>query len=306
MIRTTLLTATIALLGLTSPLNGLDEEIDFDQSLNIIYNQGFCLFHYALPTLQNSPLYSKEGEYVDQFPFTNYKIYSVDDLGMFYIDKQDVIKDCLRNNSPWESGLIKMMKLFIKPGTTAIDIGAHIGTHTITMSNCVGPEGYVVAFEPHRKIFRELCMNLSLNDCTNVYPIRCAIGKTKGIVNLVYANPYNEGGTFALNDEDGNSALLPLDSFDFINISFIKIDVANMEEEVLKGAIETIRGNRPAILLEIQGSPERTQLLHEDDEKKKAYVIDLLEQLGYDVTYLNDPSAPNAYFALPRTRKANF
>lgn len=300
MIRSTLLILT-AFLGLTSFTNGLEEdEIEINESLNAIYNQGFCLFQYAMPVPDASHLYSRDGEYIDQFPFVIYPIYTVDGVGRFYIDKSDLIKDRLKNNIPWENSHAKLMKLFIKPGSTAIDIGAHIGTHTITMSKCTGRDGYVVAFEPHRKIFRELCLNLSLNECTNVYPIRCAIGNKRGIVNIVHADSDNEGGAFVIQDEGGNSKLLPLDSFDFINISFIKIDVENMEGEVLEGAIQTIKRNKPVILIEIQGNTERANFLHEDTQKRSRYVIEKLQQLGYEVSSLNDPESPNDYLALPK------
>lgn len=302
MIRLALLPLMV-FLSLTSFASGLEEdeiEIEIQESLNAIYNQGFCLFQYAMPSLEASHLYSRGGEYIDQFPFALYPIYTVDGVGKFYIDKSDTIKDRLKNNIPWESSHAKLMKLFIKPGSTAIDIGAHIGTHTITMSKCAGPDGYVVAFEPHRKIFRELCLNLSLNECTNVYPVRCAIGNKRGIVNIVHANSYNEGGAFAIYDQDGNSLLLPLDSFDFINISFIKIDVENMEGDVLEGAIHTIKRNRPVILIEIQGNGERANFLHEDTQKKTRYVIEKLQQLGYEVCSLNDFESPNDYLALPK------
>jgi hypothetical protein len=43
-----------------------------------------------------------------------------------------------------------------------------------------------------------------------------------------------------------------LDSFDFDNIGFIKIDVEGHELEVLQGAEQTIRRNTPTLMVEIE------------------------------------------------------
>ena len=44
----------------------------------------------------------------------------------------------------------------------------------------------------------------------------------------------------------------PLDALDHTNIGFIKIDVEGHEEAVIEGATETLRRERPALLIEIE------------------------------------------------------
>ena len=51
----------------------------------------------------------------------------------------------------------------------------------------------------------------------------------------------------------------PLDSYQFENISVIKIDTENMEYDVLKGAIETIKKYKPAILIELWSTSEHSR-----------------------------------------------
>ncbi|HEY5235051.1 MAG TPA: FkbM family methyltransferase, partial [Rhabdochlamydiaceae bacterium] len=107
--------------------------------------------------------------YINDFPKTHYAVHYVHRQGHFYLDSiHDYIKDLLRNGISWEGDLAKLMKEKIPVGSTAIDIGAHIGTHTLALSEAVGPLGHVLAFEPQPKLFRELFMNMALNGASNI------------------------------------------------------------------------------------------------------------------------------------------
>jgi FkbM family methyltransferase len=69
-----------------------------------------------------------------------------------------------------------------------------------------------------------------------------------------------------------------LDSFKFERVSMIKIDVEGHEEAVLDGAIETLRRNRPAIIVESEdrhnpGAPDR--------------ITRRLRELGYEKFYFS-------------------
>lgn len=220
---------------------------------------------------------------LNRFPRILYKIYSIDGLGAFYIDNRfDIIKNELRAGHIWEGNFIELMKQYVKPGTTAIDIGAHIGTHTISMSKFVGNEGRVVAFEPQIKLYSELVMNMLLNNCQNVIAYRCALGDMFKRIEMSPSMAGNEGGT-PIGKGGDIAEMITLDSLNLENVSFIKIDVENFEYEVLVGAEQTIRKNRPYIILEIMGNvytpnPNRTELVHK--------TLKMVEQLGYSLKYI--------------------
>lgn len=247
------------------------------------YDQGFA---YLTPLLEEKikSCYLENKEEIQKFPFSEYSVIDVPGQGKFFVDQiNDTIKNCLRAHIPWEGFIKGVIERFVKPGTIALDIGAHIGTHTLTMSKCVGSGGKVFAFEPNKKIFRELCMNLALNKANNVQPIRCALGKEKNIITLVSSHPANEGGTYVIKEQLGlnTAALIQLDEFDLTNISFIKMDVENMEAEVLDGAIATIRKNRPVMLIEIQGNNERSVQLGENMMERARETMEKIISLGY-------------------------
>ena len=61
----------------------------------------------------------------------------------------------------WEKRLTKMMYKDTVPRTIAIDIGANVGAHSISMLDKVGENGYLIAFEPQQKLAE--CLNNTLS-----------------------------------------------------------------------------------------------------------------------------------------------
>jgi FkbM family methyltransferase len=192
--------------------------------------------------------------YLAGFPSDEYQVHEVPGLGRFYIDDPDErIKKVIVAGQRWEEHIIEVLEEHVRPGSVALDVGAHIGTHTLTMSRLVGPSGRVYAFEPVQKTYRELRRNLELNGVTNVVPLRYAVGK--GPPSMIEMNPIHpgeEGGTSVGHGGD-RVELRSLDSFGFEQVSLIKIDVEGFELPVLDGAEETIRRNRPVLIVEIMG-----------------------------------------------------
>jgi FkbM family methyltransferase len=268
-----------------------------------LYEKGVQLFRSACGEWDISKIYAEDSRNLHQFPFHHYQIYEVHGQGKFYLDdRPDCIKDVLRKGDTWEMPNLKLMEKYIRPGSIAIDVGAHIGTHTLTMSKCAGEEGTVFAFDPQMKIFCELCMNLSLNGCTNVIPIRCALGKEKNIVQLVHPLSDNEGASFIntnpnviTNKFEESIATITLDSFNLKNVSFIKIDVENFEGDVLDGAINTIRDSYPIIVVEIQGNLVGAAMTGNDMQKMTEDSIKKLEDLGYNLFFMGFD-----YLAIPK------
>ncbi|WP_059359751.1 FkbM family methyltransferase [Parachlamydia acanthamoebae] len=218
------------------------------------------------------------------FPKALYKIYTIDNLGSFYIDSRvDLIKNQLAAGRAWEDNFIPLLEQYITPGTTVVDIGAHIGTHTLSMSKSVGSKGRVVAFEPQIKLYSELVMNMVLNKCQNVTIYRCALGDTFKSIEMNPSVAGNEGGT-SIGSGGDSAEMITLDSLHLDNVSFIKMDVENFEYEVLLGAKETILRNRPYIILEIMGNvynpiANRGELVQQ--------TIAAIEQLGYSLKYID-------------------
>lgn len=235
-------------------------------------------------------------QFIREFPQESYKSHYVRDQGCFYLDNvDDYIKSLLRNGISWELNLTKLMKQKIPLGSTAIDIGAHIGTHTIALSEAVGPLGRVIAFEPQPKLFRELFMNMALNGASNVEFCWAGVGDHVGQVELGPIKLGNEGGSSLNGGTDQFVSLITLDSLDLNNVSLIKIDVEGMENAVIDGARETLLRNKPTLFIEILGGVD----FHKATPEQLLQIqvtISKLNALNYNVFNLDTHN----YLAVPR------
>jgi FkbM family methyltransferase len=234
-------------------------------------------------------------DYITAFPTEKYARYNVANLGAFYIDKpSDVIKKVIVSGQVWENQIDNLLKKYVVRGSTALDIGAHIGTHTLRMAQLAGPNGRVYAFEPQKKIYRELVYNLKINQMSNAVPLRYAVGNSNAVIEMGATPEGNEGFT-AIGSGGDKAELRTIDSFGFKGVSLIKIDVEGFEDPVLEGARETLLKNHPAILVEIlarnsnDASPEAAKLRVANTKK-------IIEDLGYSIELISNED----YLALPR------
>ena len=187
---------------------------------------------------------------------------------------------------------VAVFRQLVRPGETALDIGANIGAHTIALAAIVGPRGRIIAFEPQRVIFQLLNANASLNGLQNVSAHQMALGSAAGSIKVPpmdYTREDNFGGLTLENVTAGEEVpLARLDTFAFPACHFAKIDVEGMELEVLKGMGETIGRHRPKLYVE------------NDRPQKSAALISHLLNLDYRLYFHVTPCfTPANFFANP-------
>ena len=144
----------------------------------------------------------------------------------------------------------------------AIDIGANIGLWSKDLSEYFNN---TVCFEPNKKCIE--CLEKNINKKKSVI-YNHALGSVNTEMDL-YTPSFSGGSSFINNtrigtNEDGSkiygefskntpkqkTIIKTLDSFNFQNVDFIKIDVQGFELEVLKGAYKTLREYSPIICIE--------------------------------------------------------
>jgi FkbM family methyltransferase len=90
-----------------------------------------------------------------------------------YIPANDCLYEYTLND--FEPAVTKAIMNRLRPGDVAIDIGAHIGYHTLVAARQVGKSGKVFAFEPDPENYDLLVKNIKLNSYNNVVAIKKAV-----------------------------------------------------------------------------------------------------------------------------------
>jgi FkbM family methyltransferase len=178
------------------------------------------------------------------------------------------------HNGLCEKNLIEWCKQFCSKDKNMLDIGAHSGTYTISLSNYCK---HIYAFEPQKMTFYSLCGSVALSNIQNVTCINYGLGSLEQIGKQTLNIVSLDGGGSSLYCNNNNTILQKeeievrtLDSFDIDNIGFIKIDVEDNEYQVLFSSQNTLKkSNYPKILFEM--NTENQQLL------------DFLKNLNYNI-----------------------
>lgn len=139
---------------------------------------------------------------------------------------------------------------YIKCNGVFVDVGANFGSWTKFMLN---KKYEVHAFDPSPKAIKILnCLRKQHSNLT-VYP--CALGETRKKAKLKLHSNCGHNSLVQEKNDFTNSTLevevRTLDSFKLKHVGFIKIDVEGYEIQVLKGAMNTIKKDKPRMIIEI-------------------------------------------------------
>jgi FkbM family methyltransferase len=170
------------------------------------------------------------------------------------------------------------IKKYIKPGDTVIDVGGNLGFFILILNELIGDNGKIYSFEPSGLLKDKLTATIQNNNLINVTIVNQGLGESEGSTTLHY-NPKQSGLTSIVSDFENNSLseeikITTLDKFvENISdrVSFIKIDTEGYEPQVLKGAKELIKRDKPTIYIELGG----------DYQESSAEAIKIMKELNY-------------------------
>ncbi len=204
-----------------------------------------------------------------------------------FVDLSDHVIGLNIVRGSFEAGEAAFMRRVLRPGDTALDVGAHIGFFAIQMAAIVGPQGQVHAFEPvaaNAELLERSAAENHFGDRLIIH--RGAVGAGSGSATLTYAaETLNTGGAYLLRDEaqppvgqlTTTVRLMALDDMEIRHpVRFIKMDVEGAEPQVVRGAVRMLRVDRPIILSELHS----TQLARASATTITEFA-DLLRSLGY-------------------------
>ena len=159
----------------------------------------------------------------------------------------------------YEPQEIRFFRSMLKPGDTALDIGANFGLYTILAAKQVGREGRVLAFEPNPNSLRYLRLNILLNRQSRIEVVPVALSNEEGETEFICVS---QGAYSALKvgETPGNTSAITVrqTTLDAIAaaeslylVDFVKMDVEGAELLVLQGGEEFFsRIPRPLVMCE--------------------------------------------------------
>jgi protein O-GlcNAc transferase len=197
----------------------------------------------------------------------------------------ETVSDHIRHTKAFfEQNFLMFIEANYKKQSEILDIGANIGNHSLFFAKYLDCTK-VHMFEPVQKNI-ELCKK-NVNEFSDkciLYDI--ALSDKSGHMTLYNSQKENFGGFSLHSYSNGSSFLIEenikvetLDSFNLNNISMIKMDVENHENEVLAGARQTILRNKPIIFIEnlhhgypkVCPDPEPHEIFFKSVNYKKIY-----------------------------------
>lgn len=169
----------------------------------------------------------------------------------------------------YQYGKYAAAKPFIKQMRTVIDIGAHIGLWSYFFAKDFD---VLAAFEPFE--LHQECWKKNMEGIENAALYKYALGEESGHVMLETRTAGSSGDTQVKPGEKGNVEIRTLDSFNFQEVDFIKIDCEGFEEFVLRGGKDTLERCKPCVIVEQKGDMSGRYGL------KKLSAVKFLEKMG--------------------------
>ncbi|HEV2593261.1 MAG TPA: FkbM family methyltransferase [Gaiellaceae bacterium] len=206
--------------------------------------------------------------------------------GGFWFDDDDrKVTTWIRRQATWEQDVIRCLAWAVRPGMTAVDVGANVGFLAVQLSRFVGPTGRVHAFEPHPVTLELLRANLWRHRCANTTVHPCAASEHAGRVELV-ADPEGLSGVHMGSGGISVEAVTLDEALGGTPVDFMKIDVEGAEPMVLRGARATIAASRRVVAVaEFRGYDHL-------DGSSPDETLDLYESLGFTVSLLRADGRP--------------
>lgn len=169
---------------------------------------------------------------------------------------------------------------YLKGGDIVLDIGANIGTLTLTAASIVGDSGKVFSIEAHPVIYRYLQKNVALNGFRNICLFNVAIGNTKGIVS--FSNKLSDDQNEIIMTNGLQIHVEKLDDllFDKLEevsyIALLKVDVEGYEKFVFQGAHKILQKTSCVYF-------ENWERLYAKYGYTSSEVLNMLRSCGFDI-----------------------
>jgi FkbM family methyltransferase len=222
-------------------------------------------------------------------------------IGTLWFDgADDQLIGWIRSQGVWEADVMKLLARTLRPGGTFVDVGAHVGFHSVLAGQLVGPAGKVFAIEPAPWAVELLRANV-WRQGLDVTILPFAASDSTGTVRLAVEKAHRSGAHLTEAEDAVEVQAAPLDELlPDAAVDVLKVDVEGAEPLVLRGA-STLLARSPRVLAVIEFRDER----HLSGESPQQ-VVAFYESLGFEPCLLrrNGDLAPaSAEAVLERGRR---
>jgi FkbM family methyltransferase len=178
----------------------------------------------------------------------------------------------------------------VKGGMSVLDVGAHIGLMAVVFGKKVGDKGNVYAFEPTPTTIKILQETIKLNKINNISAVPVALADKKSKLTFYISENAADNSNSLVNnhrtdrkEETIEVEVNTIDDFaaerNIPKIDFIKVDVEGAELQLLKGAVNTIKKDKPKMILSVHPGP----IQNFGDSTKDIW--NLLHDAGYKIVF---------------------
>lgn len=176
-----------------------------------------------------------------------------------YTSADNYIEWTILSTGTYEEEINKLIRISLRPGDVAMDIGANIGLQSIRMSRSIGDAGQVYAFEPLKHLQEKFSANMILNRSDNVRLFPFALSNSESEADFSFNKSNWNQGTFSIADNnigrDVQHVFIKVadeipDIKSLKRLDLIKIDVEGFEYQVLLGLKQTLQKHKPRIIFE--------------------------------------------------------
>jgi FkbM family methyltransferase len=161
-------------------------------------------------------------------------------------------------------------------GTVYVDVGANVGHHALFMARRASQ---VVAFEPSASARERFNTNVRLNGIANITLFPVALGDADGEAELGSGFEANSGSRslcWTLDRKQDETVTVRRGDTLFFQeqlprMTILKLDVEGYEKRVLNGLRNTLRRDRPVILIELVGESVKGGFRNEAELRNSVY-----------------------------------
>lgn len=216
------------------------------------------------------------------------------DVGVLRLPAEDtVVLPWLRTYGTWEQDEAAVVDELLRPGSTFVDIGAHVGYYTVRALQRVGARGAVVAVEPWARVRDLLARNVRSNvaapvaDALTLVPDAAWDADEPLALHTAYDGNSGDSRVQAGGSTDGGVRGVRLDDLAALadrRVDVVKVDAQGRDHRALAGMASVLRRDRPTVLCEFW--PAGIREIGDDPEQ----VLARYESWGYRV----EPVLPDA------------